>query len=288
MNKLTKTIADAAHTIVAVVTGNPEQTPAARAAATRKTQRAAAKQADAAVVAKRISDDTQAHIDAAAAKTVRKTGQAAHMVIKPTAPGVVDHGPSNKAIADMLQREATNLGINLDDVHTKLKAAEGKVAPAIPTTGYTGPMRALRDRVKAGAYTKAANGQPSCGDDVAQILGTLEPVEVIKACMVAMDLDTNPYPHLNIGQQSMNLRNKLRGQLKRGEIGMGVVREAVEVVMEARPPKAPAEAGTPARLEEIKAEIKANDDKAAEQAAPVPTKPKQPRARKAKSGMEPI
>lgn len=100
--------------------------------------------------------------------------------------------------------------------------------------GYNGPMRALRDRVKAGKYTKAANGQPSCGDEVAQVLGALEPTEVIKACMIAMDI-TNPYLNLNIGQQSMNLRNKLRGQLKRGEIGMGVLREAVEVVMEARP-----------------------------------------------------
>lgn len=142
-------------------------------------------------------------------------------VAKQIAAGAVDHGPSNKLISDMLKREAA--------------ASE---APAIPTTGYQGPMRALRDRVKAGAYQKAANGQPSCGDEVATILGQLEPVEVIAACLTAMDI-TNPYGHLNIGQQSMNLRNKLRGQLKRGEIGMGVLREAVEVTMEARPPKAP-------------------------------------------------
>lgn len=122
-------------------------------------------------------------------------------------------------------------------------AAQVKQAPAIPTTGYQGPMRSLRDRLKAGAYTKMANGQPANGDEVAQALGSLEPVEVIKACMVAMDLPANPYAHLNVGQQSMNLRNKMRGQLKRGEIGMGVVREAVEVVMEARPaPAAPAPA----------------------------------------------
>ncbi len=108
------------------------------------------------------------------------------------------------------------------------------------TTGYQGPMKALRDRIKAGKYTKAANGQPSCGDDVAQTLGHLEPAEVIKACMIAMDI-ANPYLNLNIGQQSMNLRNKLRGQLKRGEIGMGVLREAVEVVIEGRPAKTAAQ-----------------------------------------------
>lgn len=141
-------------------------------------------------------------------------------------------------------------------------------APTEVTTGYQGPMKALRDRVKAGKYTKAANGQPSCGDEVAQILGALEPTEVIAACMTAMDI-TNPYLALNIGQQSMNLRNKLRGQLKRGEIGMGVLREAVEVTIEARPNK-PATAP--------KAEVK-------EEAAPAPKTPvvTKPRTRKAKA-----
>ena len=151
----------------------------------------------------------------------------------------VDHTPANKAIGDMLRREmAASLDIPLADVDKHV---------TIPTTGYQGPMRALRDRVKAGAYVKAANGQPSCGDEVARILGALEPIEVIRACLTAMDI-TNPYGHLNVGQQSMNLRNKLRGQLKRGEIGMGVLREAVEVTMEARPAKstpAPAQVAAP-------------------------------------------
>lgn len=97
-------------------------------------------------------------------------------------------------------------------------------------TGYTGPMLALRERAKRGVYQKAANGQPSCGDEVAQILGALVPIQVIRACIIALNLEGNPYLHLNIGQQSMNLRNKLRGALIRGEFGMGVVREAAEEV----------------------------------------------------------
>lgn len=116
---------------------------------------------------------------------------------------------------------------------------ETKTAPAIPTTGYQGPMLALRDRLKAGQYKKAANGQPSCGDEVANVLGQLEPTEVIAACLIALDI-ANPYKHLNIGQQSMNLRNKLRGALKHEKFGMGVLREAVEEVIEARPAKTPA------------------------------------------------
>lgn len=175
---------------------------------------------------------------------------------------VVDHGPSNKLISDMLKREA----------------ADAPVAPPIPATGYQGPMKALRDRVKAGAYKKAANGQPSCGDEVAQILGQLEPTEVIGACLIAMDI-SNPYTHLNIGQQSMNLRNKLRGQLKRAEIGMGVVREAVEVVIETRAAKAPAPA-------QAAAPAPAAPEAPAAEPAPAPAPAKAPRKSKAKSPRE--
>lgn len=100
------------------------------------------------------------------------------------------------------------------------------------TAGYVGPMLALRERLAAGAYQKAKNGQPCCGDEIAIALGSLTPAQVIRACIIAMNLPNNPYTHLNIGQQSMNLRNKLRGCMKRGEFGMGVVNEAVEVVLE--------------------------------------------------------
>lgn len=109
-------------------------------------------------------------------------------------------------------------------------AAQAEEAAAPAKAVYTGPMLALRERAKRGVYIKAANGQPSCGDEVATILGSLRPEYVIRACIVALNLPGNPYLHLNIGQQSMNLRNKLRGALIRGEFGMGVVREAVEEV----------------------------------------------------------
>jgi hypothetical protein len=96
--------------------------------------------------------------------------------------------------------------------------------------GYQGSMLRLRERLAEGAYQKAENGQPCCGDRVATLLGTLQPLQVIRACMIAMALPSNPYSHLNIGQQSMNLRNKLRGCFKREEFGFGVLVEAVEDV----------------------------------------------------------
>jgi hypothetical protein len=124
--------------------------------------------------------------------------------------------------------------------------APTQAAPA-PATGKTpaiGPMRGLRERLKQGAYQKMPNGQPANGDEVATALGNLEPLEVVKALMIAFDHTANIYGHLNVGQQSMNYRNKFRGALKRGELGMGVLREAVEVILEQRP--APAPAQTPA------------------------------------------
>ena len=96
--------------------------------------------------------------------------------------------------------------------------------------GYQGSMIRLRERLAEGAYQKAPNGQPCCGDRVATLLGTLQPLQVIRACIIAMALPSNPYSHLNVGQQSMNLRNKLRGCFKREEFGFGVLVEAVEDV----------------------------------------------------------
>jgi hypothetical protein len=93
-------------------------------------------------------------------------------------------------------------------------------------------MLRLRERLAQGAYQKAANGQPCCGDQVATILGSLAPAQVIRACIIAMALPANPYAHLNVGQQSMNLRNKLRGCFKREEFGVGVLIEAVETVQD--------------------------------------------------------
>ncbi len=99
-------------------------------------------------------------------------------------------------------------------------------------TGYQGSMLRLRERLAEGAYSKAKNGNPCCGDRVAALLGTLPPAQVISACILAMALPTNPYAHLNVGQQSMNLRNKLRGCFKREEFGFGVLVEAVEQIKE--------------------------------------------------------
>ena len=79
---------------------------------------------------------------------------------------------------------------------------------------YAGPMLALRRAV--GGYVKAQNGQPCCGDTLAVLCGQHTREAVVAGLIAALKLDSNPYAHLNPGQQSMNLRNKARTALRDG------------------------------------------------------------------------
>jgi hypothetical protein len=94
-----------------------------------------------------------------------------------------------------------------------------------PKTGYVGPMLALRTAVKT--YVKAANGQPCCGDDLATICGAYPREAVVAGLIAALGLGSNPYMHLNPGQQSMNLRNKARTALKNGVVTADQIRTAL-------------------------------------------------------------
>lgn len=79
-------------------------------------------------------------------------------------------------------------------------------------------MLSLADRVKSGAYVKGLNGQLRSNDDVAVALDAVPAFNVIKLILEVLNLESNPYSALNVGQQSMNLRNKLRGAISRGEV----------------------------------------------------------------------
>lgn len=93
------------------------------------------------------------------------------------------------------------------------KAAKAE-ALAAAGEGYHGSMLALRD-AKA-RYVKASNGRLRSTDDIATVFDCVEPTDVVAIAMTALKLESNPYQHLNIGQQSMNLRNRLRGAVKKG------------------------------------------------------------------------
>lgn len=96
---------------------------------------------------------------------------------------------------------------------------------------YTGPMLALRDAAKR--YTTGKNGNPHCADPVAMALDGLTREQVVKYLgaflfMHGVTTHTNPYAALNPGQQSMNLRNKLRGALKAGTVTMEKLKLQIE------------------------------------------------------------
>lgn len=99
---------------------------------------------------------------------------------------------------------------------------------------YTGSMLALADRVKQGVYVKGLTGQLRSTDELATALDAVPANNVIKLAVLAlgtfMPADEllaiqNKYAALNIGQQSMNLRNRLRGAIKGGKITLDKVKE---------------------------------------------------------------
>lgn len=95
------------------------------------------------------------------------------------------------------------------------------------TRKYVGSMLALADRVKQGVYVKGVTGQLRSNDELAHILDGVTPNGVIQTAKAVLELDANPYSHLNVGQQSMNLRNKLRGSLRKGTITLDAIRNYV-------------------------------------------------------------
>lgn len=102
-------------------------------------------------------------------------------------------------------------------------AKEAAAAEAAQSGVYAGSMLALRDaRVR---YVKAMNGRLRSTDDIATIFDAVEPKDVVAIALQALQLGANPYTRLNIGQQSMNLRNRLRGALKKGIVTLDSIRQ---------------------------------------------------------------
>lgn len=143
----------------------------------------------------------QAKIDAKAAKDAKKAEDAAASKAEREA----------KAEKAKQERDAKN----------EARAAELAEKSGGKRT-YFGSMLTLADRVKAGAYVKGINGQLRTDDDLAVTLEACKPEAVVQLLLKFLQLETNPYVHLNIGQQSMNLRNKARGAI-RAEEGAGAI-----------------------------------------------------------------
>lgn len=95
------------------------------------------------------------------------------------------------------------------------------------TRTYHGSMLSLADRVKQGAYVKSATGQLNCADALATVLTAVPVDNVIELGKIVLGLEVNPYVHLNMGQQSMNLRNKMRGAITKGTLSIEAIQAAI-------------------------------------------------------------
>ena len=152
------------------------------------------------------------------ARIAKKEAAQAEKQAKKEAAAAAKREKLEAAEAKKAEREAAAAAKKAEK-QAKLEAmkAEGK--------GYVGSMLSLTDRVKQGAYVKGLNGQLRSSDALAVALEACPPENVIKLALEALEFEINPYVALNTGQQSMNLRNKMRGAIKAGTLTIERVRE---------------------------------------------------------------
>ncbi len=115
------------------------------------------------------------------------------------------------------------------EARVKAKAEREARLEALKSEGknYVGSMLALADRVKSGAYVKGLTGQLRSNDELAITLDGVGPDGVIQLAKHVLAIEENPYTKLNIGQQSMNFRNRMRGALKKGTLTFDQIKAAI-------------------------------------------------------------
>ena len=199
---------------------------------TRKARRAAPKapNLDAETIARQAKADAQRK--RASKKALRDAiASTKPETIQPAAVQPVETPEQIQAARNLeaAREEARVTGMTFEDACASMGVdpQTGQPLEAEAKQGYSGPMLALRRRLKAGAYQKAANGQPCCGDAIAILCGQYSREVIVKALVVALGLPGNPYAHLNPGQQSMNLRNKARAAVKNGTLEIAKIEAAL-------------------------------------------------------------
>jgi hypothetical protein len=155
-----------------------------------------------------------------------------------------------KAAADKLKAEAKEKAAK-EKAEAKAKADAEKANKPPRERTYVGSMLTLAEKVAAGAYTKGANGQLRSNDELAVALESIPAKKMVAFLMEVLGLTTNPYPQLNYGQQSMNLRNRLRGVLKAGGIVLTPPVKAVAEKKEGDKVVKEAVAGVPAVIKPV-------------------------------------
>ena len=200
---------------------------AVAAPVTRKARRAAPKapSLSAEVIARQAKADKERK--RASKKALREA--LAPVKLEQVQPAETSEQVQRQRNLDAARAEAEVTGMTFEEACTSMgiDPQTGQPVEQEEKSGYAGPMLALRRRLKAGAYQKAANGQPCCGDAIAILCGQYSREVTVKALVAALGLGGNPYAHLNPGQQSMNLRNKARAAVKNGTLEIAKIEAAL-------------------------------------------------------------
>lgn len=116
------------------------------------------------------------------------------------------------ALAAKEAKAAAAAQAKADKEAAKKAAAEQKATNPATAEGMSS---ALRDKVSLGIYVKGKNGQLRTNDELALALEVVPVINMVPLLLETLGMNENPYPHLNYGQQSMNLRNRLRGAIRK-------------------------------------------------------------------------
>lgn len=113
------------------------------------------------------------------------------------------------------------------DSSPPIQRPEKEIIMSEEKSRYTGNMLRLTERAKSGAYIKSATGQLRSTDELATVLDRVPATNVITLAIEVLGLPANPYSTLNVGQQSMNLRNRMRGAIKKGSLTLETIQAVI-------------------------------------------------------------
>lgn len=197
----------------------------------KRQARGVQRRAEKAAAAQAIKDAERARIDAeVAARAASKDVAAERAAYLKTMREDYEAGFEEGSARDLtFEQFLTDNGVNSDG--SPMATADEPKERAARERHYFGPMFALVEASKH--YVKGTNGNPHCADELAMALDGLTREQVVKTLgaflfMQKVTESTNPYKHLNPGQQSMNLRNKMRGALKNGLVKMDALKLQIE------------------------------------------------------------
>ena len=173
-----------------------------------------------------VTDHSDQKAAKAAEREAAKAAREAAKAAKESAKAAKESEKATKAAereAAKAEKQAAIEAKRQERENAKAAREAAKAEKLAQADGYAGSMLALRDaRVR---YVKAMNGRLRSTDQIAEVFDAVDPMGVVAIAMRALNLEANPYARLNIGQQSMNLRNRLRGALKKGIVTLDAIRE---------------------------------------------------------------